>query len=100
MPSCNSHKRFQARVRLARELRFANKQASLQEYAMKLLLRTLDFIFGCHHGKLSRPFTIDRHTYRVCCHCGARFDYSLQDMRTGHRLPPEPGFRWLEAASE
>ena len=37
----------------------------------------LNFIFGCHHSNLSRVFTIRRRTYRVCCDCGAEFDYSL-----------------------
>jgi hypothetical protein len=40
----------------------------------------LDFLFGCHHSNLSRVFTIRRRTYRVCCDCGAEFDYSLQKM--------------------
>ncbi len=39
-----------------------------------------DFLFGCHHGHLSRVFTIKRETYRVCCDCGAKFAYSLQTM--------------------
>ena len=42
--------------------------------------RLLDCIFGCHHGNLSRVFTIQRRTYRVCCDCGAEFDYSFQRM--------------------
>jgi hypothetical protein len=40
----------------------------------------LNFLFGCHHSKLSRVFTIRRRTYRVCCDCGAEFDYSLETM--------------------
>jgi hypothetical protein len=45
-----------------------------------------DFIFGCYHSKLSRVFTIEGRTYRVCCGCGAQFDYSLECMTTGPRL--------------
>ena len=40
----------------------------------------LNFLFGCHHGNLSRVFTIRRRTYRVCCDCGAEFDYSIETM--------------------
>jgi hypothetical protein len=47
---------------------------------MQTLVTTLDFLFGCHHSHLSRVFTIDRRTYRVCCDCGARFKYSLASM--------------------
>jgi len=47
---------------------------------MHTLIATLDFIFGCHHTNLSRVFTIERRTYRVCCDCGAKFEYSLAGM--------------------
>jgi hypothetical protein len=40
----------------------------------------LDFAFGCHQGKLSRVFTIGGRSYKVCCDCGASFDYSLDTM--------------------
>ena len=39
---------------------------------MEGLLKTLDCLFGCHHGNLSRVFTLDGRTYRVCCSCGAK----------------------------
>ena len=42
----------------------------------------LNFVFGCHHSNLSRVFTIRRRTYRVCCDCGAEFDYSIEQMAT------------------
>ncbi len=50
----------------------------------------LDFAFGCHHGKLSRVFTLDGHSYKVCCDCGAHFDYSLRtmSMTPHHKLFP------------
>jgi hypothetical protein len=40
----------------------------------------LKFAFGCHHTKLSRVFTLEGHTYKVCCDCGATFRYSLETM--------------------
>ena len=41
-----------------------------------------NFLFGCRHSNLSRVFTIRRRSYRVCCDCGAEFDYSLAAMST------------------
>jgi hypothetical protein len=39
-----------------------------------------DWIWGCHHRHLSRVFTIDRQTYRVCFACGAKLRYSWRTM--------------------
>ena len=47
----------------------------------------LDFLFGCHHGHLSRVFTLGDETYRVCFDCGAKFEYSLETMSIERRLP-------------
>ena len=60
---------------------------------MDILLAALDFVFGCHHKTLSRVFTLDGHTYRVCCDCGARFGYSLKTMSVERRLPVLTRFR-------
>lgn len=53
---------------------------------MEKLLVVFKWFLGCHHGQLSRVFTIDRRTYRVCCNCGAQFDYCLENM-TMRRQP-------------
>lgn len=47
---------------------------------MKYISYLLAFLFGCHHSNLSRVFTLNKHTYRVCCDCGAEFNYSLATM--------------------
>jgi hypothetical protein len=48
---------------------------------MKYLLEIIfEYLFGCHHGNLSRVFTIQKHSYRVCCDCGKSFEYSLKTM--------------------
>ncbi len=65
---------------------------------MEGVIRTLDVLFGCHHGNLSRVFTLDGRSYRVCCSCGAKFDYSLENMRTERRPPRRLMFRWLRIA--
>lgn len=62
---------------------------------MAALVSALDYLFGCHHGNLSRVFTIGGKTYRVCYDCGAKFDYSLANMSTGGRLARPPVFKWL-----
>ena len=50
----------------------------------------LNFLFGCHHSNLSRVFTIRRRTYRVCCDCGAEFDYSIREMAINRRQAQRP----------
>jgi hypothetical protein len=57
----------------------------------------LEFAFGCHHRKLSRVFTIDNHTYKVCCDCGATFNYSLETMSIRHRRRLLSALRRLQA---
>jgi len=47
---------------------------------MQTLIAMFNLIFGCHHRRLSRVFTIDRRTYRVCCNCGRKFAYCLEKM--------------------
>lgn len=54
---------------------------------MAIFLAILEFVFGCHHVHLSRVFTLQGETYKVCCDCGTKFAYSLQTMSIGRRLP-------------
>jgi hypothetical protein len=53
---------------------------------MEKLVVVLNWLFGCRHSQLSRVFTIAGRTYRVCCSCGAQFDYCLENMTTKRRL--------------
>lgn len=48
------------------------------------LASVLEMAFGCHHRNVSRVFTIKGHSYKVCCDCGATFDYSLRTMSVTH----------------
>jgi hypothetical protein len=61
------------------------------------LANALDLAFGCHHRKLSRVFTIDGRTYKVCCDCGARFRYSLETMSIVNHQRRFPSLRRLRA---
>ena len=57
---------------------------------MATILTVLDVFFGCHHVHLSRVFTLQGETYKVCCDCGAKFAYSLETMAIERRLPLTP----------
>ncbi len=51
---------------------------------MRVLRTAINFVssaFGCGHGRMSRPFTIDRQTYLVCLDCGRKVFYSTERMR-------------------
>ena len=75
---------------VGKESRDQNKQETHNGKFMAILLAILDFLFGCHHVHLSRVFTLQGETYRVCCDCGAKFAYSLETMSIEHRLPLTP----------
>lgn len=61
------------------------------------LANALEFAFGCHHARLSRVFTIDGHSYKVCCDCGASFPYSLRTMSVVRPHRHFPGLKRLRA---
>ena len=69
-----------------------NKQEAHKGESMAIFLAILDLLFGCHHIHLSRVFTLQDETYRVCCDCGAKFAYSLETMSIERRLPLTPVF--------
>lgn len=43
-----------------------------------------EMFFGCSHGHLTRPFTLEASSYKVCLDCGRHFPYSLEKMRLLH----------------
>jgi hypothetical protein len=51
---------------------------------MNILQAIWDFFYeiflGCRHSHLTRPFTIQRETYKVCLDCGKRLYYSPETM--------------------
>lgn len=52
---------------------------------MKLLRAIFNFFYelllGCRHDKLTRPFTLESQTYKVCLECGKHIFYSADTMR-------------------
>lgn len=57
-----------------------SEEPPLWDSFMHPLASVLELAFGCRHRNVSRVFTINRHSYKVCCDCGATFDYSLLTM--------------------
>ena len=75
----------------------APEQTPLWDSVTHPLVNALELAFGCHHSKLSRVFTINGRSYKVCCECGAKFDYSLKSMEVVSRHLRFPTFRRLRA---
>ena len=40
-----------------------------------------EIILGCSHEHLTRPFTLQKETYKVCLDCGKQIYYSAAAMR-------------------
>lgn len=59
----------------------------------------LNRLFGCWHSEMSRPFSTDGQTYRVCLACGARRQFNIKSWKTQgdfyYRLPTSRHFRTL-----
>jgi hypothetical protein len=56
-----------------------------EAHFMRVLQAILQFLYevllGCRHGRLTRPFTIEQQTYKVCLDCGKQIYYSANTMR-------------------
>lgn len=52
---------------------------------MQILNAIFNFLYetilGCSHQHLTRPFTLEHETYKVCLDCGKRVFYSAANMR-------------------
>lgn len=66
----------------------ASQQTS-KEFGEKIGLAVA--VFGCWHGKLSRPFSKNRVSYRTCVKCGARkrFDPNTFSTFGAFYYPPK-----------
>lgn len=47
---------------------------------MAITRKIWDLLFGCRHKELSRPFSSEGQTYKVCLKCGAHLPYSWETM--------------------
>ena len=52
---------------------------------MSILRAIVNFLYeillGCRHDRLTRPFTLEQQTYKVCLDCGKHLFYSPDTMR-------------------
>jgi len=52
---------------------------------MSILRAIFNFVYtillGCRHERLTRPFTLEKQTYKVCLDCGKHVYYSTDAMR-------------------
>jgi hypothetical protein len=56
------------------------------QQVVKLRVKTvIEWLFGCWHRNVSRPFTISGRTYEVCLDCGKQFAYARVDFQ--HSAP-------------
>ena len=58
--------------------------------------KLMDSLFGCHHDSMSRVFTLQHRSYRVCYDCGREFNYSLASMRIAEQPYRVPAARRSE----
>ncbi len=65
---------------------------------MNALLWIFQWVFGCHHGHVSRVFTIKRRTYKVCLDCGEEFVLPDADPTASSGVADRVGAR-LKTAS-
>jgi hypothetical protein len=57
-------------------------------------------LFGCHHSRLSRVFTIKKRTYRVCFECGREIDYSWELMHSQRSVVAARPYAPLDIATQ
>ena len=70
---------------------YAERSRELNNAAQRLIVR----LFGCWQHDLSRPFTRNGKTYRVCLKCGLSRDFNLATWKTqgaSYALPANTHF--------
>ncbi len=68
-------------------------RSHVKEPKVSLGTSIMNMLFGCRHRELSRAFTAEGETYKVCLKCGTRLQYSWQTMslvRKGSNGRPIP----------
>lgn len=48
---------------------------------LRNVVHAVSSVFGCHHERLTRPFTIQKQSYMMCLECGQKVFYSMEEMR-------------------
>jgi hypothetical protein len=69
----------------ARSTRFSLINQAMRFVTIDTVLIPFEFLFGCWHRSLSRPFTLSGWTYEVCLNCGKKFAYNRVEI--GYEAP-------------
>ncbi len=48
---------------------------------LRNVVHVVSSVFGCQHGRMTRPFTIQKQSYMMCLECGHKVFYSMVEMR-------------------
>lgn len=56
----------------------------IMQWVQMGLVFVFDLFFGCRHAHLTRPFTLESRSYKICVDCGHEMPYSLESMRLLH----------------
>jgi hypothetical protein len=59
---------------------FDSRGRLFMKWIQNLLGFFYDIVFGCRHWSQTRPFTLERQTYKVCLDCGKQIYYSTERM--------------------
>ena len=64
--------------------------------------RVISILWSCWHRRMSRPFTRDGETYRVCLRCGVHRHFDLEHWKTKGSYYREFGKenKWVEMAQQ
>jgi hypothetical protein len=57
-----------------------DKGSDFMNWIQSLLGFFYDIVFGCRHWSQTRPFTLEKQTYKVCLDCGKQIHYSRERM--------------------
>src|SRR5271165_1386113 len=66
--------------RFIRRAQGEEKESNLMNWLRSVLEFLYDMLFGCRHERLTRPFTLEQQTYKVCLDCGRHVFYSAERM--------------------
>jgi hypothetical protein len=69
----------------AQPKRFNRIDQAMRFVTIDKVLIPFEFLFGCWHRNLSRPFTLSGWTYEVCLNCGKKFAYNRVEI--GYEAP-------------
>ena len=69
-------------IALMNEQMFRQKQAERTRELNNAAQRLVQRLLGCWQHDLSRPFTYQGTTYRVCLKCGLSMDFDLHSWQT------------------